>query len=149
MSNIDEEELPEKIYLAGALTSFGIANVILIITDFLINHFMVERVFILLFFEAFITFLISGSLAGYFVASKVTRRYERVGIKTGFVALLINIILMIFNRTMMGAFWAIIGYTLGGGLGGFIYRLRKEKSIKALILQIFLRKLSRLRGKEI
>ena len=126
MSNVDECGLPRRIYLFGGLTGFSIATSLLFIADYLIDYFGMVNSFALIF-EVFVTFLLGGLAAGYLVARRATRRYEWAGLKTGALALLINLVIMLLHSTLIGALWAAFGYILGGGLGGLVYRFHLGK----------------------
>jgi hypothetical protein len=117
----ERPDLPPKVYLAGGLIGVGTSTFLLLVIDFFMSFFKLKG----LDFIVLIAYTIGGLTAGYFVAIQADDRYEFVSVKTSMYALLMNVLVMLMHTAFLGALWAIMGYTTGGWIGGFLARRKK------------------------
>lgn len=113
--------MPNSIFYSGGLIAFGITMLLMVGINYSMEYLGIGESPILSFIQAFMIFLLAGSIVGYAVANKADGDYIRVGIKTGLFTAFINVSMMYINRSFTGALWAICGSILGGCLGGIIY----------------------------
>lgn len=120
-------DVPDRLYLYGGIMAVGISTSLILLLDYLTNLLSVKESWLLLFIEAFLTFLIAGFVAGHLVTRNASQKFEMVGLKTGVYASLLNLIIMLLHSTLIGALWAICGYLLGGGFSGLLYSFMQRR----------------------
>lgn len=122
----DEIEVPDSLYFSGGLLAFGISTIIILILDVITPQLIRENI-IFKIFQVIIVFFISGSISGYLISERLNNSNVSIGIKTGLIAFLINMLYMTIYQSFSGGLWAIIGYVVGGVVGTQIWAKFKER----------------------
>jgi len=118
------------IYFAGA----GIANAPIIIIAVILSFIDLERNFVKIIL--FTTIFVSSLVGGFMVAGKVSYRHETVGGMTGIFAFILNILLVfILFRSLTGDLQTFITFLVGGILGGFIIKKKREYQLISVKLK--------------
>lgn len=99
-----------------------------IIVDFLYPATSTQGQFSLVnFFQGFLVYLFTAAAVGFIVARKVGEDHMKVGVKTGYFAFALNMVMLLMHRTYFGALWIFFGYFVGGMIGGTAARLLSKR----------------------
>ena len=115
------DEVSDTIIISGGLVAFGSATILLFLMDYIIPLQHSSNNIIIQLFRTLSGFLISGAITGYLISNNTINPDIKIGIKTGLVAFLINLLYMTLYSSFQGALWALIGYTVGGALGCYLW----------------------------
>lgn len=119
--------------LAGSFLSFGLAMAILLGLDFFFPDRYTTGSFIVGLFDGIFVYVIASSVSGFLVAMKIKEKEIENSLKSSYFGFIINTILMLFLKTLYGVAYILVGYTVGGFVGGIcgkyynIYKRGKNK----------------------
>ena len=111
-------------YLAGAI----LANAPILILASVISFIEFEVPILVLSTFAFVSIFIGAVIAAFLVAGKANTHYVRIGLMTGLFSFLVYGVLVSFifsDKT--GGVWLVIGFVLGGCIGGILRRSERSK----------------------
>ncbi len=123
-------------YLGGAFLSFGVVTLVLQISGGIITYKgLQDRLYsfgpLVVLMLYVLLHIVSGWLGGYLVARRIhnTRiRLLRAGFLTGFGAYIVEALTtLLLVRAFPESAWAMIGFLLGGTLGGFTVSIISSK----------------------
>lgn len=101
-------------YLAGACLANAPAFFLALILSF-IN---MEIPTTLLLAVTFLTIFVGSAVAGFFIAGKASRKHMQIGAAVGAMAFIVHAVYFILLRSAVGGWWIMIGFILGGIVGG-------------------------------
>jgi hypothetical protein len=110
-------------YVVGGLLAFGIANASISIVDALVNMEIISTSYSLRLFEGLLVYVVASLISGYIIANRNRTSKIQESIKSGWFAFFLNAVLMLYYRTFFGLIWILIGYSVGGLVGGFLSQL--------------------------
>jgi hypothetical protein len=125
-SDIDNRE-----YISGGILTFGIATALIMIIDYFFPMISeTEGFFLLRLFQGLLVYIFTTAAVGFYVARRALDKHIEVSVKTGYFAFLMNIALMLYYRTFFGALWILVGYLIGGIIGGLAARYLSKNEMR-------------------
>jgi hypothetical protein len=114
---------------AGGLLSLGISLSLLLAVDFLVPPESIGESFVLSLFVGLLVYVVASGVGSFLASYKMKEKYLINALKSSYFGFLINTVIMLFMQTFYGLAWILIGYTLGGVIGGsaaMVYNKRKK-----------------------
>lgn len=107
-------------YLGGGAIGFSLTMLLMVSFEWIFERAGIEMSVPLLVFLSFAPSVL-GSAVAAFLFTRKSRKYNlSEGVKLGISGLIITFIYTILLRTRLGGIYLMIGFLVGGSLGGFI-----------------------------
>ncbi|MEM2921699.1 MAG: TIGR04086 family membrane protein [Candidatus Bathyarchaeia archaeon] len=110
--------------MAGAI----LANAPLLILAFIFSFIEFEVPINVLSTFAFVSVFSGATIAGFLVAGRANTHFLRVGTVTGLLSFLVyGVMVSFFFGDKSGGVWLVIGFVVGGCVGGTLRKVVKSK----------------------
>ncbi len=137
----EDEASPEEIetqplglsfdhYLGGGAIGFSVAVMSMVALEWLYERAGWEATFTVRVAFSLFPSLVGAALAAFLFLRRSRRNYLQDGLKIGFSGFVITLIYTMMFRVSVGGVYIMVGFFVGGGLGGALAKWISERDLQ-------------------